>query len=129
MLSLWTDSLFDDFHPRRNALDEWLHRPLWSAQRPAADVHQHDDHVEIQMDLPGLQHDDLKIEAESGVLIISGTRELPTAQHRWSGSFERRFRLSRQLDPDAIEAKLEAGVLSVRIPKRPEAQPKTIKIG
>jgi len=128
MLSLWTDPFFT---PNR-----WMSKretrpaPRWATQTsyPQTNLVEREDVIEIQMDLPGVQLDDLTIETKDGTLTISGTRQLHDNDTRWSGSFERSYRLSDQLDLEGIEAKLEAGVLTVSVPRRPEAQPRRIAI-
>jgi HSP20 family protein len=92
---------------------------------PAADVIVGDEEVTVTMDLPGLRADELEIELENDVLTVRGERNYPYGAEtrgwerieRGFGRFERSLQVPRGLDPDAIEASLDGGVLALRIPK------------
>jgi HSP20 family protein len=105
---------------------------------PAADVVVTDGDVTVTMDVPGLRAEDLEIELENDVLTVRGDRRYPHATdgetrawqriERGFGKFERSLQVPRGLDPDAIEASLDAGVLAVRIPKPEKLKPKRVQI-
>jgi HSP20 family protein len=105
---------------------------------PAADVVVGDEHVTVTMDVPGLYADDLEIDLENDVLTVRGERGYPYATdseprawqriERGFGKFERSLQVPRGLDPDAIEASLDAGVLTLRIPKPEKLKPKRVQI-
>jgi HSP20 family protein len=105
---------------------------------PAADVVVGDADVTVTMDVPGIQADDLEIELENDVLTVRGERSHRCASdggtraweriERGIGRFERSLQVPRGLDPDAIEASLEAGVLTLRIPKPEQLKPKRVQI-
>ena len=92
----------------------------------------------VTMDVPGLQTDDLEIELENDVLTVRGERAYPHGTdgeprawqriERGFGKFERSLQIPRGLDPDAIEASLDAGVLTLRIPKPEKLKPKRVQI-
>ena len=104
---------------------------------PAADVTVSDGDLVLTMDVPGLSGDDLSIELEDGYLTVHGERTRPqlaegtayVRAERPVGTFERRFRVPRDVDPDAITASVDHGVLSLIIPKPDRMKPKTIPIG
>jgi HSP20 family protein len=106
---------------------------------PAADVVVSDEDVTVTMDVPGLRVDDLDIELENDVLTVRGERTYPYATdgetrgweriERGFGRFERSLQVPRGLDPDAIEASLDAGVLTLRILKPETLRPKRVQIG
>jgi HSP20 family protein len=106
---------------------------------PAADVVVTDEYVTVAMDVPGLQVEDLEIELENDVLTVRGERGHPYATEgetrawqrteRGFGKFERSLQVPRGLDPDAIQASLDAGVLTLRIPKPEKLRPKRVQIG
>jgi HSP20 family protein len=90
------------------------------------------------MDVPGVSAEQLEIELENDVLTIRGERPFPYEDgegeptlrrvERSFGRFERVLRVPRGLDPNAIQAELHDGVLTLRIP-RPEApKPHRIEI-
>lgn len=103
---------------------------------PATDVVETEAGFELAVDLPGVKLEDVSIELRDGVLEISGKRVRdgePRAAgfartERRFGAFTRSFRLGKHIDEEGIRAKIEAGVLTVTLPKRAEAQPRRIAI-
>ena len=104
---------------------------------PAMDLVETDEHFVLRADLPGLSEDDVKIEFEDGTLTVSGERK---AEHesknegyyrveRAFGSFSRSLTLPQGIDPEAVTAGFDRGVLEVRIPKPEERKPRRIEIG
>src|SRR5919204_18400 len=88
-------------------------------------------------DLPGMSQDDVKIEFEDGTLTVSGERR---AEHeskgegyhrveRAFGAFSRSLTLPQGVDPEAVTASFNRGVLEVSIPKPEERKPRRIEIG
>lgn len=123
--------------------DMWRNWPtLFSADstqsllRPAMDVIENDKDLTVRVDLPGMSSDDVNIEIEDNVLTVSGeigdTVEQEGDRYHYRerrfGSFQRSLRLPNTIDADKVEAHFENGVLSVVMPKLPQAQPKQIKI-
>jgi HSP20 family protein len=104
---------------------------------PAMDLVESKEQFVLRADLPGLTEDDVKIELEDGTLTISGERN---AEHesneegyyrleRAFGQFSRSLTLPKGIDPEAVEAHFDRGVLEVRIPKPEERKPRRIEIG
>ena len=104
---------------------------------PAMDLVESGDHFVLRADLPGMKQEDVQIEFEDNVLSISGERrseheERDEGFHRVErafGSFQRTLTLPKGVDPEAISARFEDGVLEVRIPKPEESKPRRISIG
>lgn len=104
---------------------------------PATDVAVSDGDLVLTMDVPGLTQDDLSIEMLDGYLVVRGERKLPevaekvnlTHRERTYGKFERRIKVPDGVDPDAITASLDYGVLSLIVPKPEKMKPKAITIG
>ena len=104
---------------------------------PHFDVKETKDAYVISADLPGVKDEDLNVSLNGNLLTISGTREEEHqeagesyyAMERSHGSFARSFTMPDGVDGDSVTADLKQGVLTVRIPKKPEAQPKRIAIG
>ena len=100
--------------------------------RLAVDVREEEDAYLLSALVPGLKADDLNIEIIEDVVTIEGTfaadeneyllRELP------QGKFHRSLRMPIELDAEKAEAKIEDGLLTLRIPKAESARPKTIKV-
>ena len=87
---------------------------------PAADVLEGHDAYVIRLELPGATHDDLSINVEDGVLTID--------QYCGDNRRSRSFRLSQTVDQSAISAKLDAGILTVTLPRAEEAKARQIEI-
>ncbi|GBG82088.1 hypothetical protein CBR_g34368 [Chara braunii] len=99
-----------------------------------------DDRHEFKIDVPGLKKEEAKVEVEDGrTLVIRGQRqrEETKGDDRWHrverayGTFERRFRLPETVEMDKVQANMDSGVLTIKVPKRPEPQkepPKPINI-
>jgi HSP20 family protein len=126
--------LFDAFFQGRGESRSGSSARRWV---PAMDLTETDRHLILRADLPGLDREDLNIEVKDGVLTISGERK---AEHtdesegfyrveRAFGRFSRSLDLPQGIDPDAVSADFDRGVLEVRIPKPEERQPTRIQIG
>jgi HSP20 family protein len=103
---------------------------------PAMDLVEDDDHVVLRADLPGLDENDVTVHVEDGVLTVSGERraEHETRDDRFhrieraAGRFSRSLTLPDGVDPEAITATFDKGVLEVRIPKPVEGRAKRVDI-
>ncbi len=95
---------------------------------PAVDVVEDDQKFELYADLPGVKQEDLDIQVEKDVLTIKGERKLERRGERVAGAFSRAFTLPKHVDVEKIAAMLKDGVLTLTLPKRPEAQPRQIKV-
>jgi HSP20 family protein len=120
--------LLADFEPR-----------LQRAHVPV-DIRDDGDSFVLEADLPGFTPADVEIVAAPELLTIKGRRKASAADAKASDSpkalrrerndfaFERRFELPRGIELDAVEAKLDAGVLTVRLPKRAADRPRTVTV-
>lgn len=86
-------------------------------------------------ELPGMESDDLDIQIDGKNLTISGERKIDLDENvkfrrreRESGKFSRVLSLPGDVNPDKVQAGLENGLLTVKIPKADEAKPKRISI-
>jgi HSP20 family protein len=97
---------------------------------PAADIVERDNAYEMTIELPGMDEKDIELKLTRDMLTIRGEkkdeREEQKKDYRLSerhyGVFERSFRLPEGIDTDKIEAKFQKGILTVILPKTPEAQ-------
>lgn len=105
--------------------------------KPATDVYQEDDTLVVHAEIPGINAEDIDISIEEGVLHISGektTEKEITEEHRYLrecryGSFRRDVMLPQGVDPDAVRADYDSGILMVRIPLPAEVvEPKPVKV-
>ena len=105
--------------------------PGWS---PFVDIEEQDDTYVLEAELPGVKREDVNIELVGNELSVTGEikeRERKGAlrrRTRRSGHFEYRVRLPEQVDASKIEAHLDQGVLTVRVPKSERAQRQKIEI-
>jgi HSP20 family protein len=103
---------------------------------PAMDLTEAGDHYVLRADLPGLDHEDVSIEVVDDTLTISGERKLEeeragqgyTRLERSHGRFSRSLALPEGVDPDAVTAAFDRGVLEVSIPKPEERKPRRVSI-
>jgi HSP20 family protein len=103
---------------------------------PAMDLVETDDHFVLRADLPGLSEEDVNIELEDNVLTLSGERKSEHEERREgyyrversSGAFARSLTLPEGVDPDAVQASFDRGVLEVRIPKPEQRKPRKVAI-
>ena len=104
---------------------------------PPMDLVETDEHFVLRADLPGLTEGDVEIELEDNVLTVSGERN---AEHeakgegfyrveRSFGAFSRSLTLPKGIDPEAVTAAFENGVLEVRVAKPEQRKPRKIAIG
>ena len=118
-----------------------------TARRMMAYAHNHENNRDFRLNLnvqanddefiltalvPGLKADDLNIQVLENVVTIEGEfkqnegdflmQELP------QGSFQRRLRLPTQVNSAKIDAKIENGILTLKMPKVESAKPRTIKV-
>jgi HSP20 family protein len=103
---------------------------------PAMDLVETQDDFVLRADLPGLNESDVKIELEDNVLTISGERKSEHEDRREGyyrversfGAFQRSLTLPEGVDPEAINANFDKGVLEVRIPKPEQRKPRKVTI-
>jgi HSP20 family protein len=103
---------------------------------PAMDLVETDDDFVLRADLPGLSEGDVNIELEDNVLTISGERKAEHEERkegyyrveRSSGSFSRSLTLPEGVDPAAVKASFDRGVLEVRVPKPEAKKPRKVAI-
>jgi HSP20 family protein len=107
-----------------------------TAFAPAFEVKETVDSFIVKADLPGVSEADLDINVHNNVLSVSGARQSEERKdgesyalyERQFGSFSRSFSLPDMADGERIEAKLEAGVLTLTIAKKAEAKPRKIAL-
>jgi HSP20 family protein len=107
-----------------------------SAWAPAVDIYETEHELVVKADLPEVDSKDLDTRVENNILAIRGERKFEKKVNeenylrveRSYGSFARSFTLANTVNPDAIKADYQNGVLTLSIPKREEAKPKQIKV-
>jgi HSP20 family protein len=103
---------------------------------PAVDVYEDDKKVMLKLEIPGMDQKDLDVSVENNTLTVRGERRFESEEkeenfhriERRYGSFFRAFTLPSTVDTEKVAASYNAGVLKLELMKKPEAQPKQIKI-
>ena len=134
--SIFGENLFDDWFdlPDFRDLDK-AEKRLYGrhAERlMRTDVHEHDDHFAVDIDLPGFSKDEIKIELNNGYLQVSAAKGLDKdenskkgkliRQERYAGAMERSFYVGDGITEEDIKATFKHGVLSLSIPKKEKEQ-------
>lgn len=132
--SIWNQNLFDDLmdfeFPTFRELDN-TDRKLYgkhSNRVMKTDVHEHDDHYEVDIDLPGFKKDEINLDLENGYLTVSASKALDEEhknssgklirQERYTGAMQRSFYVGENLTEEDVTAKFEDGVLRLSVPKK-----------
>ena len=103
---------------------------------PAVDIYEDPKKVVLKLEVPGMEEKDLDIRVENNTLTVRGERTFEKDEkeenfhriERGYGSFYRAFTLPSTVDTEHVGASYKAGVLKLELMKKPEAQPKQIKI-
>jgi len=103
--------------------------------RPPVDILEDAAGITLMADMPGVDRERLQVHVDANTLQIEGDAqiELPEGAEALYADvrttrYSRGFTLSSELEPDKIEARLKDGVLTLRIPKHPEQQPRKIEV-
>ena len=107
-----------------------------SVLMPAVDIAERENEYTVNVELPGVSKDDVKITMQDNILTIRGEKKEEkeskgSSFHRVErsyGSFQRSFTLPTRVQSDKIEATYKDGILSVTLPKAEEAKPKQIEV-
>jgi HSP20 family protein len=141
MITLWNDAplldsfdrVFDDV--MRSAFGTRGAAIHTQSFQPAIDVRTDDDKIVFECDLPGMRHEDIEVTLDNHVLTIKGTRKLEAGSDRQRvllgrayGSFSCSYTLPDGVDAERMTADLANGVLTVSVPKLPQAKPRRIAI-
>jgi HSP20 family protein len=103
---------------------------------PTTDIAETDKEYEVTVELPGIDEKDVEVTLANGVLSIKGEKKFEREEkkkdyyvsERSFGSFHRSIRVPDDVDADKVSASFNQGVLTLKLPKQPEAQPATKKI-
>jgi len=125
--------LFDESSSARTQGQEGAAGAMWA---PAVNTYEDKDAFLLSCDLPGMDQKDVKLNLDNNMLTISGTRKLEHEDKRenyqrvecFFGTFSRSFTLPATVDAAKIDASMENGVLTIRLPKQEESKPKQIAI-
>ena len=146
MPSICRENLFDDWMDDFSWMRDFgnVDRKLYgkhAGREMLTDVRDHEDHYEVEIDLPGFKKDQIQVELHDGTLTITAQKGLEqneknsegkyVRQERYSGMMSRSFYVGENMTEEDIKAKFEDGVLKLNIPKKEEKklpEKKTIMI-
>ena len=135
MPSIFGENLFDDWSnfptfPEFRDMDR-AEKKLYGHHADRlmkTDVHEMEDHYEVDIDLPGFAKDEINLELNNGYVTVSAAKALDKEhndkqgklirQERYTGAMQRSFYVGKNLTEEDIKAKFEHGVLNLNIPKK-----------
>jgi len=102
---------------------------------PMTDIIETESELLLYMDMPGVDKNKVNIKLEKNILGIDGQIESspysdlkPLYTEYNIGHFTRHFELSNEIDQSGIEARMDDGILLLKLPKIPEKQPQLIRV-
>ena len=104
---------------------------------PPVDIYESEQHdLVVKAELPDMSREDIEVTVENNTLILRGTKKLPEGVkeeqirriERSYGVFNRSFTLPNTVDATKVSAEYKNGVLTVKLPFREEAKPRTINV-
>jgi len=108
MLTLFKDPFFD-------TVDRFFDVYRYNGT-PQINVRKNDDGYKVQMSVPGLTRDDLKIKVKDGILQISYEKEEKSDKSYFMSSFSRAYSLPEDVVETDIDGKVENGILELTLP-------------
>jgi HSP20 family protein len=125
-------SFFEVQQEVRRLFQEMIHQP-WgrsvsepSGWQPCCDVAETDEAIIVEVELPGMERKDVRVEVEGETLRITGERRATVERQdrqyyrmeRSYGHFSRQLRLPSTVDRERIRARFRAGILTITLPKK-----------
>ncbi len=124
------DDLFDEFFRGFGLAPAWSEASRLGEFTPRVDVRETDEELIVTVELPGLEEKDFEVLLEDDVLTIKGEKRTEHEENREGyrhlesagGSFRRVVPLPSEIDSDGVKATYKQGVVTVVLPKLPEAR-------
>ena len=129
--------IFLEFERSVAELEEKIGELRYAHDASAVDISEEKERYLLEAELPGFAEKDVDIKVNDRVLTIASSKEEEKKSERdgvWLirergvRTFRRSFSMPRDVDLDGIKAVFKDGLLSVTMPKRPEAREKTVQI-
>jgi len=125
------DTMFDSFFGERNPLTQDK-----TGFVPRVDIVDDKEQVRLEMEMPGMEKENIKVTVENSVLTISGERTRKEEEkdanfvrcERCYGAFSRSFTLGDDIDSENISADYRNGILHLTLPKTEKSKPKEINV-
>lgn len=136
---------FERLNDLKDEIDQLFNLPLVEFRRsspfrtgwgPAVDLYEDKDNFIVTAEVPGMNREGIDVSLHDGALTIAGERAEDSKQtykeayrtERFFGRFHRTVTLPKPVDGSKVQASYEDGILTVTLPKAPEAKPKQIEI-
>jgi HSP20 family protein len=115
---------------------DWRRPVRRSAEFPAVNVWQNEQSLILTAEIPGATADAIDLTVNGNSVTISGNREAQVKgdnesyhrRERWAGRFSRTVELPVEVDPQQTEATYERGVLTLKLARPQEQQPRKISV-
>jgi len=126
--------VFTDAYGRSGSDEGFLTSGAWV---PPVDIYQNGDtELVLKAELPDMVREDIDVTVDNGTLTIKGEKKFagePKEEQfhrieRRYGAFSRSFTLPQTVDATKVSAEYKNGVLTVKLPVREEAKPRSIKV-
>src|SRR5438270_7978470 len=120
----------------QDSLSRLLSEPTSRPWSPPVDIFETENELVLKADVPDVDPKHVGIQMENGTLTLKGERKFDEQRNgrgfhrieRGYGSFVRAFSLPETVDPDKVKADYKNGVLTVTLPKKEVAKPKTVNV-
>lgn len=111
------------YHPLE-MMDRILSNDLGLVDSVDYQVNEQENSLEAEFKVPGFVQKEISLEVTDNVLLVEAKSET----NKWSNGFCKKYKLPENVDGSKMEAKLENGILSLRIPKKKQAISKKIAV-
>ncbi|MGI8959931.1 MAG: Hsp20/alpha crystallin family protein [Bryobacteraceae bacterium] len=120
----------------QDSLSRLLSEPTSRPWSPPVDIYETENELVLKADVPEVDPKNVAIQMENGTLTLKGERRFEEQRNgrgfhrieRGYGSFVRAFSLPDTVDPEKVKADYKNGVLTVTLPKKEVAKPKTVNV-
>ncbi len=120
----------------QDSLSRLLSEPTSRPWSPAVDIFETENELVLKADVPEVDPKQVAIQMENGTLTLKGERKFDEQKNgrgfhrieRGYGSFVRAFSLPDTVDPEKVKADYKNGVLTVTLPKKEVAKPRTVNV-
>lgn len=118
-------SIFDE-------LERTVFAAAGSQEWPVFDIEDNENETTLTADLPGMTDNDIELTIAGSTLTVHGERKAKDGRYvsrrRFTGVFEKQFRIAEGYDLDRVDARMANGVLTVTLSKAAKAKPRSIKL-
>jgi HSP20 family protein len=120
----------------QDSLSRLFSEPASRPWTPPVDIYETDNELVMKADVPDVDPKNVTIQLENGTLTLKGERRFEEDQNskgfhrieRSYGTFTRAFSLPETVDGEKVKADYKNGVLTVTLPKKEMAKPRTINV-